>query len=197
MPSRRAAATLPGKSSRKTACSGAMPPSSRSASEKIAGSGLRTPTSLESITASNSSAIGISARQPARELARVVGDERGAQAALAQPARRRDHRLARAAAARHAREDRERVEREPGLRRERHDRLARVEQRDLAALEAVPGVVGVAVVGAEHEAEHAFGRRAELGRGLGEHRERRRRVDAAEVEQDRANRHRIAHAITR
>ena len=91
-----------------------MPPSSRSASEKIAGSGLRMPTSLESITASNSSASGSIARQPCENSRALL-----VTSAVRRP-RARSRRVAATTAsrappplARHAREDHERVEREP------------------------------------------------------------------------------------
>ncbi len=68
-------------------------------------------------------------------------------------------------------------------RAEVHDRLARGHERQLPPLEAVPGMVGVAVVGAEEQLEHALGVDA-LARAEGaDGREGRRHEDAAEVEE--------------
>ena len=70
---------------------------------------------------------------------------------------------------------------------ESHDGLARVGERQLAALEAVPRVVGVGVVGAEDQVEHALGADALLRAEGADGGEGRVHEDAAEVEENRVH----------
>ena len=80
MPSARAASTLPGKSSRKIARVGSSTPTRSSAVWKIVGSGLRTPSSHESIDGVEQLVERELAPPGVAVLADVVGDDRGAQA---------------------------------------------------------------------------------------------------------------------
>jgi len=75
------------------------------------------------------------------------------------------------------------------IRRRRRFTWLRVGKLTLPALEPVPRVIGVLVVGPEHQIEHGLSVDPGFGTERGHVRERRRREHAVEVEQHRLDRH--------
>jgi hypothetical protein len=157
-------------------------PISASARSKIAGFGA--PTSLE--VDHGVEQLGERKRIAPRtaELARVVRDERRAVALLPQRAGARDQRLARLRP-RSCAPARAGIQREARASPRLHDAGPRPSARfELAALEPVPRMIGVELVGTEHDLEYDARIGAEFARDVLERAERRRSEDAAEVEED-------------
>jgi len=116
------------------------------------------------------------------ELGDVVGEQGGAVAVAPKPADALDELAARTAAFAEAEQHPQRIEFETLAGALGHDLLLGGGEGDFAALEPVPGVVGVLVVGAEHDRLHLARLGAELYGGVAHRAERRRREDSAEVE---------------
>ena len=187
MPSRSAAATLPWKSSTNTAFAGATPPSSFERELEDARIGLaqadvrRVDHGIEELGERQQCAPAFA------ELAHVVGDDRGLAPAGARQTCDLDH----VGAHGRARQGSERFEDVDAMirRAELLDGAPRVLERHLAALEPVPGMIGVAVVGAEDQLEDAVGADPLL-RAEGAHRgEGRVEEDSTEVEENGVDRH--------
>ena len=195
MPRAAAPAMLPAASSRKTARSGAMPPRRSRASRKIAGSGLRRPTSDESMT---SSATDVDVEQAAPALAElpdVVGDDGGAVAVGLHPLGCGEDVLAHdagRAALTHAHEQGNRVERHPLGRGRGGEGGVAVLEGQFPSLELVPRVIRVLVVRPEDQLDGPVTVDAQLRPQAPHVAERRGHEDPADVPQHRI--HRSAHA---
>ena len=194
IPIPRAATRLPSKSSRRTARPGSSTPSRSSVVWKIAGSGLRTPSSHESTTRSKSSSIARRARH-ASPYSRML--------LVTMAVRRPRARTARTASITTVRSTSSTTmplnispvsKRMPAACASALIDRERVHERELAALQPVPRMVRVGVVGAEDDLHHDLGVGVLRARVRVRGGERRRGEHTAVVPEDRVE---VAHEAWR